>query len=423
MSDRKISLLVINGPLPPPYGGVATYLAHTLPFLAAHGFDVHTIIDKPPADPKQYVEFQRAGIHIHYGGGLRSKKIWQILRRIPLWISTIVKSRVGILTFLNAVKSIASWIEIGEWVVRNYSIDIIHAYDYPWAQGFVAAHLAKKYNKKYVQTIFGEVVPHKHELVHHDKFGDRYKDFVRYVLQQADLIISLSHHCASEVEFVGVSREHVRVTYWGVDINHFHPKLDGSAIRREHGLGDAPVILFVGQVRPRKGPQVILEAMPSIVQQHPKAMYVIVGPDYGIADQLKRRAAELGVGGNVLFIGGRPHQELPAFYAASDLFVFPTCTPIECLGLSMIQAMACARTVVGSRINGIPEVVVEGETGFLVEPNNPGHAAEKISLLLQDRELCTRMGKAGRKRAVERFNQDTLVSELESLYHEALRAR
>lgn len=420
MKQRKIGILLVNGPLPPPYGGVATYLAHALPYLARNGFDIHTVIDSRPADPGVYDSFEKAGIHIHYGGGSRLQKATRIIKRAPLWISTSLRSGVPAALFLKTVKSIVSWIDASEQVLRQHPIDIIHAYDYPWVQGFVAAHLAKKYKKKFVQTTFGEIVPHKEELVHHDEEGDRYRSFVQYVLQQADLIVSLSNHCASEAQFVGVPRDKVRVTYWGVDTNHFHPKLDGRALRQHYELGDAPIILFLGQVRPRKGPQVVLEAMPSIVHRHPNAKYLVVGPDYGMLEQLQQRAHTLGVDKNVLFTGGKPHEELPAFYAASDIFVFPTCTPIECLGLSMIQAMACGKPVVGSRINGIPEVIVDGETGFLVKPNNADELGERITTLLSDQSLRERMGTAGRARAVNQFNQDILVRELEEAYRSVM---
>jgi glycosyltransferase involved in cell wall biosynthesis len=416
MIRRNIGLLLINGPLPPPFGGVATYLAHALPYLAQRDFTIHTVIDSKPVGAGLYRSFEESGVHIHFGGGTRFQKASRLLKHTPLWVSTLRHADVERGIFLKTMKSVVSWIDAAEQVLNHHPIDIIHAYDYPWVQGFVAAHLAKKHRKKYVQTTFGEVVPHQEELVHHDKHGDRYKGFVKHVLQQADLIISLSRHCASEVEFIGVPRERVQVMYWGVDTNHFHPKLDGREIRQQYELGDAPVVLFLGQVRPRKGPQVVLEAMPSIVHRHPNAKYLVVGPDYGLVEQLKRRAQELGVDKNVLFTGGKPHGELPAFYAASDIFVFPTCTPIECLGLSMIQAMACGKPVVGSRINGIPEVIVDGETGFLVEPNSALGCADSIITLLGDSTLRERMGVAGRARAVNQFNQDVLVRELEEAY-------
>jgi glycosyltransferase involved in cell wall biosynthesis len=420
MNQKKIGLLLVNGPLPPPYGGVATYLAHALPFLAGKGFSVHTVIDRSPPQPREYDAFLQAGIQIHYGSGTRLEKVGRVLRHLPLWFSSDFESAGSLFLRLQLAKSIVSWLDVSERVVRSEQIDIIHAYDYPWVQGFVAASLARKYNKKYIQTTFGEVVPHREELIQHDEFGDRYKAFVRHVLSQADRIISLSQHCASEVEHVGVSRENVRVTYWGVDTKHFHPSVDGRKIRNEFALGDDPVVLFVGQVRLRKGPQVLLEAAPAILREHSRARIFIVGPDYGIVDQLKRRAHELGVEKNVIFAGGKSHAELPAFYAACNVFVFPTCTPIECLGLSMIQAMACGKPVVGSRINGIPEVIVDGETGFLVDPGNPVPLAEKVAYLLSNEEKSRAMGAAGRRRAEEKFDQDRLVRELEEIYHEVI---
>ncbi len=420
MSQHKIGLLLVNGPLPPPYGGVATYLAHALPVLARKDFSVHTVIDRSPPRAGEYDGFLRAGIHIHYGGGTRLQKVGRLLCHTPLWFSSDFESTGSPFLRLQLAKSIVSWLDVSERVVQNEQIDIIHAYDYPWVQGFVAAHLARKYKKKYIQTTFGEVVPHREELIHHDEFGDRYKAFVRHVLSQADRIISLSQHCASEVEYVGVSRKNVRVIYWGVDTRHFHPSNDGGKIRSEYALGDDPVILFVGQVRLRKGPQVLLEAAPAILREHSRAHILIVGPDYGIVDQLKRRARELGVEKNVIFTGGKSHVELPALYAASDVFVFPTRTPIECLGLSMIQAMACGKPVVGSRINGIPEVIVDGETGFLVEPGNPAPLAERVSFLLTNEQRRREMGTAGRRRAEEMFDQDRLVRQLEDMYHEVI---
>ncbi len=416
MNDRQISVLIINGPLPPPFGGVATYLAHALPYLSKHGFIIHTLIDHKPKDEKEYRDYENTGIHIHYGGGKKFLRLVSILKHMPLWITTYRKSKLGIKLFVLNLKSIVGWLDAAEKILKSNNIDIIHAYDYPWAQGFVAAYLSNKYNKKYVQTTFGELVPHKEELVHHDAFGERYKHFVRSVLRQSDLMISLSEHCQREMEFVDMPKDRVKVTYWGTDTNHFSTEISGDKIRSEYGLGDSPVVLFVGQVRLRKGPQVLVEAASEVMKSFPAAKFLIVGPDYEIIERLKNRAKELKIVDNLFFPGGKSHAELPQYYAACDAFVFPTCTPIECLGLSMIQAMACGKPVIGSRVNGIPEVIVDSSTGFLVEPNDPRELAEKICVVLGDRSLREQMGKEARRRAFEHFNQDTLVVELENLY-------
>ena len=416
MNSRKIGLLIINGPLPPPYGGIATYLAYALPYLAKHGFEVHTLTDQKPKDSQAHLVFENQGVHIHYSRLTRVMKVLKAFKYLPFCISLIRNSHLPVLDLLKTLASMIGWLEAGEAVLRTQEIDIIHAYDYPWVQGYVAAHLARKHRKEFLLTTFGEVVPHKEELVHHDEFGKRFEKLSWFVLKQADTVVSLSEHCAKEVERVGISQEKVRIMYWGVDTSLYHPGIDGSAVEQELRFQGSPIVLFIGQVRLRKGPQVLVEASAAIVRRFSKVKVVIAGPDYGIVDQLKTRASGLGVSDNILFLGEMPHRKLLELYALCDVFVFPTCTPIECLGLSMIQAMSCAKPVVGSRINGIPEVIADGETGWLVEPGDPKDLAEKIVSLLENRHLGESMGRAARQRAVNRFEQSSSVSQLEKLY-------
>jgi len=409
-------VLIINGPLPPPFGGVATYLAHALPYLSKHGFVIHTLIDHKPKDEEEYRDYENAGVHIHYGGGTRFQRLASILKHMPLWIATYRKSGLEIKLFVLNLKSIVGWLDAAEKILKSNNINIIHAYDYPWVQGFVASYLAKKYDKKFIQTTFGEIVPHKEEMVQHDSFGDKYRVFVRDVLQKSEVVIALSEHCRREIDYVGIKPGKTRVSYWGSDVSYFNPNNDRSKMRAKYSLGDTPVILFLGQVRPRKGPQVLLEAIPEVVRQFPEARFLFVGPDYEMTERLLHRASELGVRGNIIFTGAVSHSELPLFYVASDIFVFPTCTPIECLGLSMIQAMASEVPIIGSRINGIPEVVDDAVTGFLVEPNSSDELSDKINTLLGDKELRLRMGKAARERAVKLFDENISIRELEKLY-------
>ncbi len=416
--NEPINILLINGPLPPPYGGVSSYLSHTLPYLASRGFVIHTIMDKKPANKLQYSEFEKYGIHIHYGGGNRLQKIVRILKYLPLWITLAGKSRLPLLYLLKTIASQASWIEITEKIIQRYPIDILHAYDYPWIQGFVALYVAKKYGKKSIQTTFGEVVPHMEELTQHDAMGQRYKHLVTEVLKEFDCVVTLSKHCAKELQTVGLSSNHIRVTYYGVDLTKYKPSNDGLKAREHFKIGTRPTILFVGHIRPRKGPQILLESIPNIVKEIPDVLVIFVGPDYGILDQLKKRGEFLNITSNILFTPPLPDSTVISLYAACDIFAFPSCTAIECFGLSMVQAMACAKPVVGSNIDGIPEVIVDGETGFLVPPGNEVELGKRLIQLLKNNHLREQMGRAGRLRTEELFNQDKRVGELEKLYRE-----
>jgi glycosyltransferase involved in cell wall biosynthesis len=415
--------LVVNGPLPPPFGGISTYLAHALPYLASRGFEVHTVMDKRPTDPSAYERFTRAGVRIHYGGGSRTAKAMRILRWIPLWVELARVSRLPLRALLPTIASQVSWVDAVERLLRTGTIDVVHTYDYPWIQGFVATALARRYGVPCVQTTFGEVVPHRSELSHHDDVGEPFRRLSGEVLRRTDVVLAMSRHCARELDHVGLPEDRVRVIYYGIDLERFHPRNDGGPLRERMGWGQRPVLLFLGHLRPRKGPQVLLEAVPAILRSVPDALVVFVGPDYDMRAGMQARARELAIESAVTFLGPQPDEVIPALYAACSVFVFPTCTPIECLGLSMVQAMATGRPVVGSDINGIPEVILPGATGELVPPSDAPALAAALIKVLTDPQRAARMGELGRKRAEEVFNQDRLVDELGDLYRSIAAAR
>jgi glycosyltransferase involved in cell wall biosynthesis len=416
MTKKRPGVLVVNGPLRPAMGGVATFLSHALPYLVEKGMTVHTVMDRRPDDRTAHSAYEQNGLHIHYCPSSRWLVFLQMMRYIRLWLILLWQSGVRPLVALRSYKSIARWIAVCEKVLQDTDIEFVHAFDYPWVQGWVARYLARKYHRRYFQTTYGEVAPHENELALHDGKSDGYRKLVHDVLSSADLILSCSKHCAREVAYVGVEPENVRVLYHGIDTAVFHPKADDSAIRSRYELGENRIILFVGQMRPRKGPQVLLEAVPLIVRKFPNTLVCYAGPDFGMVANLQARSRELEVSSSVRFLGPVDEVLLPDLYNACDIFVFPTCTPIECLGLSMVQAMACGKPVVGSRINGIPEVVDEGVTGLLVEPNNPSELADSVLALLGDKELRERMGAKGIDRARSMFEQRLLAEELYRIY-------
>jgi glycosyltransferase involved in cell wall biosynthesis len=421
MNEGRTGLLVINGPLRPALGGIASYLTYVLPYLVEKGMDVHTVIDRRPDDPTLHESYAKKGLHIHYCPASRRAIVLLMLKHVRLWLQIVRQSRLRPLDALKCYKSIVRWIDVSENVLRNYRIDIIHAYDYPWVQGWVAQYLARKYHKSYFQTTYGEVTPHQSEVVLHDRQSARHREFVRTVLKQADVLMSCSKHCAREVEYVGIDPSAVKVVYHGIDMDVFRSGLDSSNVRSRYQLGDNRIVLYVGQIRQRKGPQVLLESVPTIVRQFPSAVVCYAGPDHGMVGRLQERSRELNVETNVRFLGSVEDAVLPNLYNACDVFVFPSCTPIECLGLSTIQAMACGKPVVGSRINGVPEVIVDEVTGFLVEPNDPTALATKINALLGDRALWNRMGSEGVKRAHAMFDQRMLGDELYGMYASSTR--
>ena len=215
---------------------------------------------------------------------------------------------------------------------------------------------------------------------------------------------------------LGARPDRVRVVYGGVDHRRFTPPAAG---------GGRSGVLFVGRLTPHKGVDVLLRALPA------GASLAVVGTtghdrqaperDYPI---LLRRLAE---GRAVRFAEGVGDGELPGLYRAASVFVLPsverTCygrriAISELLGLTLLEAMACGTPVVASRVGGLPEVVRDGETGFLVEPGDADGLRDRLALLLGDPVLARRLGANARDLVEERFTWEACAHRCLDAYQE-----
>ena len=199
----------------------------------------------------------------------------------------------------------------------------------------------------------------------------------------------------------------IRVAYPGVDATRFHPGVDGTAIRDRHVREGELMLLTVGRLQRRKGQDLVLRAMAALPSR-PELRYVIVGGGEE-EESLKRLAGELGVADRVVFAGKVPDEELPAYYAACDVFLMPNRADgadIEGFGIVFLEAQATQRPVIAGRTGGAPEAVAEGETALLVGGEDPGELARALDELAASPRLRARFGRAGRERAARLFTWD-----------------
>jgi glycosyltransferase involved in cell wall biosynthesis len=195
-----------------------------------------------------------------------------------------------------------------------------------------------------------------------------------------------------------------------VDLDGFHPRTRGG-IRHELGLGEnTPLVGMVAHLTPWKGHDVFLNAARRIATAVPAARFVVVGGDRyetnghaGYLQSLISQTAALGLDTRVTFAGDR--DDVAAVLADLDVLVHCPTAP-EPFGRVVAEAMAAGRPVVASRCGGIPELVDDGTSGFLVEPGDAEAVASATVQLLNDRELGRRLGQAGRRRAESRFRLD-----------------
>jgi glycosyltransferase involved in cell wall biosynthesis len=184
------------------------------------------------------------------------------------------------------------------------------------------------------------------------------------------------------------------------------------------GMTNDFVIGSIGRLHPSKGYETLLRSMPCVKQSFPGARLTIVGTGRE-KDNLERLSAQLGVSSEVDFIGAKKPSEIPRLLKTLDLFVLAS--NWEGFGLAAVEAMASGLPVVATDVGGLPEIVEDRRTGFLVPPGEPRMLAEKVVHLLQNPDLRRQMGTQGRIRARALFSLEDMIKKLEAMYRDLLR--
>jgi len=205
----------------------------------------------------------------------------------------------------------------------------------------------------------------------------------------------------------------------GVDVEAFHPGVDGSVVRKRYGLSDRPVVVCVSRLVPRKGQDMLIRALPALRRRVPGAALLLVsGGPY--RPKLARLAREQGVEADVVFTGSVPWAELPEHYAAGDVYAMPCRTraaglDVEGLGIVYLEASATGLPVVGGDSGGAPDAVREGETGHVVAGHDLDALTARLTDLLTDPARARAMGAAGRAWVEREWRWETQAARLTAL--------
>ena len=205
----------------------------------------------------------------------------------------------------------------------------------------------------------------------------------------------------------------------GVQDTLFTPEVDGSAIRARHGLTGRKVIVCVSRLMPRKGQDVLIRALPAIRSRVEDAALLIVG-DGPYRRQLEQLVDSLRLGRHVVMAGAVPWAELPAHYAAGDVFAMPCRTrnrglDVEGLGIVYLEASATGLPVVAGDSGGAPDAVLDGQSGYVVPGRDAATIADRVSGLLVDEDLARRMGARGRTWVEEQWRWERTSGQFEAL--------
>jgi len=300
-------------------------------------------------------------------------------------------------------------------LIRRERYAIVHTHSSkPGFLGRLAAHLAG--TPVVIHTIhgfpFNDFMP---QLIH-----NFFVALERWASALSHRLITVSELNRKKAINLGIApASKFQTIYSGIQFDLFDHPVDAAALRQSLEIGtDRTVIGFVGRLSPQKDPLSFVEAMPEILRRHPGTLFLIVG-DGELRQATEQRAEQLGVAAAMRILGFR--EDVPDLLRAMDLFVLSS--RWEGLGRSLTEALYCGLPAVATAVEGVPELISDGETGRLVPPQDPEALAQAVIDLLDDPARARGLARAGQARVRGLFNVQHMVDEIDALYQTELHAK
>jgi len=352
----------------------------------ADASDIHT--------QKWVTYFSKRGHNVHLISFLPANipgvVLHNVKRTIPIWISWTAPAwgKIGYLFYRKQIRKL----------VYQIQPDILHAH---WASSYGFLGASTGFHPFLVSTWGRDVFDFPKQSIVHRKL-------LEYVLGKADILTATSKMLNQETRKYISKKSNVHTIPFGVDLRRFKP------LKR---TGEKPLVIgIVKKLEKKYGIRYLIEAFAQVEKNHHSLKLWIVGT--GSQDGLlKRLVHRLNLEDNVVFWGFINNHKIPKILNEMDIFVVPSIEPSETFGVAAVEAAACGLPVIASNIGGLPEVVIDGETGFLIPPKEPQEIVEKLILLIQNKELRKQMGKESRKFVESNYNWFENTSRMESLYY------
>jgi len=293
--------------------------------------------------------------------------------------------------------------------------DIIHGHD--WLSVRAMDQIKHRHGRHVVMTV------HSTEFgrcgnEHWGGMSARIREQEWYGTYISERVICVSDTFRREVQqLYSVPWDKTDVIYNGVDPRRFDLRTDPREARARYEVGGGdPLVLFAGRMTQQKGPDLLLEAVPRVLAEHPRAKVVFAG-EGALREPLQRRAQAMGAADVTRFVGHRTGRELVELFKCADLVCVPSRN--EPFGIVILEAWSARKPVVVTRLGGPAEFVRHGDNGFSVADDSTS-ISDGLCTVLADRAGSRRMGRAGRRDVEEHFSWEHIAEQTESVYHRVL---
>ena len=316
----------------------------------------------------------------------------------------------------NSLLFLKLYRELGNIVEENSIDATFHA---QWHTILPAASLR---NKGKLGKVFCAV--HGRELLfnpYHKKFilENIYNRYRKNSLQKVDHLYPVSDFTSKELEKYGIEKDKKTVQHNGTDLSQFNKNLVDEKSRKRiierYNLSGKKVVLTVCRLVSRKGVDIVIKAIKKLSDKYPDLIYIVIGSGPEM-DRYKELARNLAVDDKVIFTGRvEDEKEFIAFYDVSDVFVMVPRSGksnVEGFGIVYLEANAFGLPVIGSKSGGIPSAIADGETGLLVDEDNPEQLASALDKLLDNRDYARKLGNNGLMRIKNELNWKVLGKKL-----------
>ncbi len=307
----------------------------------------------------------------------------------------------------------------------KYRADIVHAHSYGYFQVNLAAFKRALQNSAFIIT------PHYHP--EWSMAGGERRKHLRsiydalisgWVLDRADAIIGVSRHEMELMSRLGFDTSKIHLIPNGIDFSLYERMPDPGPFLREYDLLQKKkdgwnIVMYAGRLAPNKGLIQLVNSAPAVLKEHPHTIFVVIGDDAGMRERIEREIKRLDLRSNFLITGHIKEDEMyRSAMASCDVFVLPS--EYEAFGIVLAEAMACEKPCVGTRVGGVPEVIDDGRTGYIVEYDDAHALAFRISEILSMPDKGHSMGVLGRKKVRAKFTWDSVAEQIDELYRKVV---